>query len=524
VPYTLRVEVRSGTIRLLVDGVAIGTLAQNLQPLPGTIGIRSNSPASTTTTGQHIERLSATNIATADVLSIVTPVEYKVFQRGGVTGAVRTSGRYPTGTAAIEGRIRAFAGGAVVRDWVPLAGAVLSANAFSGAVPDVPQGGWYTIELRAKDAGGAVIATTAETGRRFGVGIVVVTIGSSTTAGAMSRAEGSEASPEPLCAHVEDAAGNWGQHVAAGVARGRLAKALVAATGVPVAVLNLAQPGSFLGDWAAGNAPWTVFTSRLAFLTGDNRCEFVLGSHGQNDASNGLVASVAQHRGQWHALIAAIRALAGQPELPLLIWGIQRYPAALAAGASVSNARAAEQALPGEIAGVHYLFSTVTMAMGADNIHLASASFPVLGDWIADAATRLLYAGGEWRAPVIEGARRVDDSHIDVAIQQYRGGDFTPASAITGFEISADNFATTIAVSAAARRDAGAIRLTHASSASPLRLRYQAGADPAIGGAVKDDSARALPLAPTIGSIAVARPGSGGPHGGALATGMRIGM
>lgn len=106
---------------------------------------------------------------------------------------------------------------------------------------------------------------------------------------------------------------------------------------------------------------------------------------------------------------------------------------------------------------------------------------------------------------MVAGVARVDDTHSDVTLAHFGGNDFTPASGITGFQISTDDFATVLAISAAARQSAAVIRLTHASTGgAAAKVRYQWGATPDISGAVNDNGAAVRPLGPMPVAIALA--------------------
>src|SRR3546814_2478345 len=128
---------------------------------------------------------------------------------------------------------------------------------------------------------------------------------------------------------------------------------------------------------------------------------------------------------------------------------------------------------------------------------------------MAQAAARVARAAGalfydtelEWRRPEVESVRWVDDSASDVTITHRGGDDLVPASGITGFQISTDDFGSLLTISSAARQAANVVRLHHAATGgAAAKVRYQYGAAPDVSGAVNDNNALPLPLAPLRGA------------------------
>src|SRR3546814_6220544 len=133
-------------------------------------------------------------------------------------------------------------------------------------------------------------------------------------------------------------------------------------------------------------------------------------------------------------------------------------------------ARAAEHAV-GQDSDVYLASTVVDLAMAGDNVHLSTAAMGTSAARVARCVGAVIHGSGlEWRNPAVLGVARVDDTHTDVVLQPRGGDDFTPTSGITGFEISTDDFATTLALSAAARQSANSIRLNQDRKST--RLNY----------------------------------------------------
>src|SRR3546814_8257796 len=100
--------------------------------------------------------------------------------------------------------------------------------------------------------------------------------------------------------------------------------------------------------------------------------------------------------------------------------------------------------------------------------------------------------------------RWVDVRASDFTIPHVGEDDLVPASGITGFQISTDDFGSLLTISSAARQAANVVRLHHAATGgAAAKVRYQYGAAPDVSGAVNDNNALPLPLAPMRGAMNV---------------------
>ena len=104
-----------------------------------------------------------------------------------------------------------------------------------------------------------------------------------------------------------------------------------------------------------------------------------------------------------------------------------------------------------------------------------------------------------WRGPRAVGYEIIDSTHTDIHLTHDGGTDFTPTTAITGFEVY--NGSSWLTPSAAVRQDASTVRLTHASATvSDVRLFYGGLLD--VTGVIKDNTALTLPIEP-FGTLGV---------------------
>ena len=181
---------------------------------------------------------------------LLLPEENAVFQRDGDgRAAVPVSGRVALPCAEASARLVPGLPGCEATPWT-----ALSVDAQSGAIAGrvaAPTSGWYSLEVRAGGGKSAPLIT-----RRVAVGDVFVFAGAeprivdsktTTPAGDFSMGNGSE--------WVTDAdTSSFPAHLAA---------ALASRFGVPVGLVDIADPGGALGAWEAGTARHRLLTDTI---------------------------------------------------------------------------------------------------------------------------------------------------------------------------------------------------------------------------------------------------------------------
>ncbi len=430
-----------------------------------------------------------------DNISLNDVAEHRIIQRLGTSGAIALSGGY-TRTDPTEIQARVTQGVAVVKDWTTLTGAAIGGGNWSGTLDAVPQGGMYTIQVRSRDDSGAVLASVPGS-HSWGVGDIYGLIGSSSAERWFTIGTGY--SPDPLL-KVYD--GTWKAATATGAAAVTFGNRAIADCSVPVAIMDYGVGGTKLNQWVTtSDASYAAFRSALAAV---GPIKAAIAVVGMNDARADEIASQSSHEANWRTLISHIRADAGDAGLPVLIWGAQRCAQAGMDDQQFAWMRNGEYAV-GQDAGVTLALTTVDLELIGDNLHLTETGMVTAAARLARTAGALFHGTGlEWRPPEAMTATLLDDTHSDVTIVHHAGGDFTPASGITGFQISTDDFATMLGIDAAVRQSANVIRLTHATTGGTIaKLRYQYGASPDVSGAVNDNSLSPLPLTPMRAALSI---------------------
>lgn len=445
--------------------------------------------------GTHTHGATSPGLVPGNAIAIADIADQRIFQRIGNAAAVAISGAY-AGTIPDMVQARVLHGATVIKDWTTLNGAMIGSGSWSGVLTDVPEGGMYRIEVRGQTSDGTVLANAAGT-TEWGVGDIYGLIGSSSAERWFTIGTGYV--PHDLLKTYD---GSWKAAASMGAAAVTFGNQAIADSGVPVAIMDYGVGGTRLSQWVStANTSYAAFAAALAAV-GPVRAVFVV--VGMNDARAGVIPSQAAHEANWRTLIGHIRADAGDPALPILIWGAQRCLQAGMDDQQFGWMRGAERTV-GQDANVRLAVTTVDLPLITDNLHLTEAAMVTAAQRMARTVGAMFHGTGiDWRAPEVTAVARVDDTTSDITITHHGGTDFAPVSGITGFEISNDAFVTLLSIGAAVRQSANVIRMTHASTAGlPAQLRYQYGAAPDVTGAVNDNAGLPLPLAPVEGGLEV---------------------
>ena len=97
-----------------------------------------------------------------------------VIQRRGKTADIIISGSFVGNPVGIEARAVKHSSNEPVTEWIEIDGAPKE-RVFMGILPDVPQGGWYRLMVRFKDAPEVMYKSRP----RVGVGVLATLIGQS---------------------------------------------------------------------------------------------------------------------------------------------------------------------------------------------------------------------------------------------------------------------------------------------------------------------------------------------------------
>jgi hypothetical protein len=459
---------------------------------------------------------------------------YRVFQRdiGGMSKSITISGTYSNmNWSRVEARVLWHGTNTAVVDWTTI-DPTPGGGTFSGNL-SVPQGGWYNVEIRALDTGGAVIGSSRGT-NKWGVGMIILVIGQSNMVG--------NGQPPFTIANSDLAvnysnAGRW-EHLAdpyddesppgavdsdndvistynvGGSMIPALANSLLQTFNFPIAFVPSAKGGSNLYvnenhyGWAYRN-PSNHFDTSTLYGQSITKAQSVGGVEliimHQGEADTNAHRSEAQYESDFTTMIGNYRQDL-YATIPIFICqlgtiGIAGDPRTDADVVAIRNAQ-------------HDLDNGVNIFMAAtamdqprmDDVHYTIPGLNAIGGRMAQTIKYYSGATSYYRGPAINSAVFSDGNRSQVIVTlNHRGGtDITPAMGITGFEVF-DN-SSSITIQSAARYATDAVQLTLSrsiSSGHTVTLRYLYGMTPNISGLVKDNSPLALPLENTTADLMV---------------------
>lgn len=283
------------------------------------------------------------------------------------------------------------------------------------------------------------------------------------------------------------------------------AKIIADRTNLPARYLMRGRGGTtVLNDWLpAGSGDRKALVDGIKAMGG---CDLLEWACGFNDALQNIVTDEATHLANLRQLFALIRQETGLPSLKIAVGVAQLYTGTGTAGpdAAWTALRSAEMKA-GQDPNCFFSTHWFDLPQGGDGIHLTGAAVLTHAARVAENALAALGLGGAVleTGPRITAAEAVYTTKTRVTLAHSTGTDFTPATGITGLQVSFDNGQTMVSPTAIARATATAIELTHAASggAAPTVYAY-AGKAPNVSGVVRDNSLRALPLNPTyVGGV-----------------------
>lgn len=385
--------------------VSIGTLTSGSR---GSIGSFVQSTAGAKTMSWVVsggyQRVAMVNLSfeAAPVISLtLTDVATgRVYQRTGTTANITVAGTYAgTAPTTIEARVIDPASADVVA-WTVLTSATIGGGSFSGTLPSVPQGGGidssvgYRLQVRSKDAGGVVIASSNGT-HYWGVGDLVGLMGSSTMAAMITDATATTAN-----VRLSKYTGTWAACTGAGAIA--LGNQMIADNpGIPVGFIAGGVGGTTLAQWySAADSNYLAFLALITAVGG--KLALVLCHVGSNDARNETLISQADHESKYRTLISNLRTALGQATMPVFLWGCQRAPDEPGGSDSYwSYARAAEMNVADDTN--NYLACTVVdLPLAGDNVHLstgATGGMATAGLRVARAIKSVLLGIGTYKGP-----------------------------------------------------------------------------------------------------------------------------
>lgn len=470
-----------------------GATAATYTPVVGDVGkqlrvrqIATNTQASTSADSVGVL------INSEDVgLALNEPTAERIYQRIAGFAQVPIGGTF-TGAApaSIEYQLYAPDGTTVIKPWAT-AGATFGAGTWtaSPSMPAPSNGQKYRIAVRSKNSSAAIIATTAVSSNQFGVGDIILVIGSSSATAWFNNGSGANLIPDnastSLLNEGHTAERYWSLFGTNGRAS-QMAAYIAQSTGVPIAMAPLSLGGSKLAEWADTASLGGRIVATIANVGG--KVGGMFSTAGSNDITSANGApSVQSHLDTMLTVASIARNSGNQPELPILWSGINRRTNAFDGPAN--NARAAENIFGGTAYANNYHVQTLDFELSSDGTHLTGAGYIACCD-------RIQYVWSEGRKGIkMRGPEinriAVNGANVVVTVTQYGANDLTPATNGTGFT-AYDASGNPLTVSNSRRLSGNQIGLM--CSGTPARVCYLEGQGPAVGTPYYNDAARPLPM------------------------------
>ncbi|MBW2366912.1 MAG: hypothetical protein JRH15_03400 [Deltaproteobacteria bacterium] len=417
----------------------------------------------------------------------------RIFQRRGHAADIIVSGRYNGPPTVIEARVIRDEATDPVVAWSAI-DAQPENGIFVGVLPDVPQGGWYHIQIRSKDNPRISDAGIS----RWGVGVLAACLGQSNMKEWFHAGE--DLTADPLLRIYGQ--GGWTPPGIIGNGAIAFGNTMVARLGIPVGLLDFSVNGSGLrkeADWGTGfwedRLPGGIYDQFVSGVTdAGGALEFAVWTQGEADAARGSVTE-GEYRDSLESFITNqirtdIENASESPNLPFLVVMMVKRPGGK--DAPHQAIRNAMRQVTETVADCYPAATTLDL-QNQGRQHLAPEAYITLGRRVAQSALYTLGMADYHRGPSVESALQRDAHQLQVRLHHRGGTDFTPDSGLTGWTVIAEG--KPVPVSKVYRHDSQTIRIDLARPVNkPIRIRYLYGAMPDAGRAVRDNSDMRLPL------------------------------
>jgi hypothetical protein len=417
----------------------------------------------------------------------------RIFQRRGNSAKIVISGTYTGMIAGVEVRVVSAGSSEVIVPWT-LIDETPKNGIFMGMMPNVPQGGWYRLQVR--DSKNHAITSRGH--NKWGVGMLVACLGQSNMKEWFHT--GDSLKGHPLLRKYTARA--WAELGDIGHGAIAFGNRIIERLGIPVGILDFSKNGSGLrkeADWGTGywedTTPGSIYSRLVSGVAqAGGFLEFVIWIQGEADAARGTVTEQ-EYRSSLQSFITnQIRSdleNGSQHEyLPFLIVMMVKRPRGQdEPHQAIRNA----QKYVAENLADCYLAATTLDLKNHGKQHLDPDAYIAMGRRVSQTVLYILGEETYYRGPTVSEVKPLDDRTIDIRLKHNGGSDFTPPTGITGWELLENG--NLVSIEKVYRHDAQTIRVVigHPIEGS-AEIRYLYGAMPDATHPVVDNSAMSLPL------------------------------
>jgi hypothetical protein len=439
------------------------------------------------------EQLAEVPLSTSPALTVSDFKDGSIFQRQGQSADIVVSGNYKGQVEAVEARI---VKNNTIEELVPwtLIDSALQNGIFVGTLADVPQGGWYNIQVRSHND-----HTIFSNGQhKWGVGMLVACLGQSNMKEWFYT--GNDLEAHSLLRKFSDR--GWSKLADQGNGAIAFGNRLIEQLGIPVGLLDYSVNGSGLrkeADWGTGywedTSPNSIYDRFVAGISNaGGAAEFVIWIQGEADAARGTVTKNEYADSLEHFIINQVRSDiangSDRENLPFLIVMMIKRPGGK--DGPHQDIRDAQRHVVENVAEC-YLAATTLDLKNHGRQHLTPKAYISMGNRVAQTVLHVLGKETYHRGPSVTNVKQIDSSTLEIAIKHNGGNDFKPDAGITGWEVIADGISVPVKKVYRHNPQAIRIRLEHPLDGK-AQIRYLYGAMPDAKNPVIDNSPLSLPL------------------------------
>ena len=417
----------------------------------------------------------------------------RIFQRKGLSAKIVVSGTFTGMIDSVEARVIKDETSEEVVPWTVIDKSSQN-GIFMGTIPNVPQGGWYNLQVR--DSKNHSISNRGTS--RWGVGMLVACLGQSNMKEWFYTGDFLKA--HPLLRKYT--ASGWAELDDKGNAAIAFGNRLIDRLDIPVGLLDFSINGSGLrneADWGTGYWEDTAAGSIYRrFVSGVVECggtlEFVIWIQGEADAARGTVTEQEYSSSLKSFITNQIRSdveNGSQREyLPFLVVMMVKRPGGQ--DEPHQAIRDAQKYVTENLSECYLAAATLDLKNQGKQ-HLAPEAYTVMGRRVSQTVLYILGEETYYRGPIVSEVNPLDNRTIDIRIKHNGGSDFTPPSGITGWEILENG--NLVPIDKVYRHDANTIRIIIRHPIEDnVEIRYLYGAMPDAVHPVLDNSTMTLPL------------------------------
>ncbi|MBW2434698.1 MAG: hypothetical protein JRF36_13910 [Deltaproteobacteria bacterium] len=437
--------------------------------------------------------ITATSPPTLAAITLTDFADGRIFQRQETSADIVVSGTYDGSLPAIEARVVQSDTQAQIVPWRVIDPSPAN-GIFVGRLNKVPQGGWYTLQVRSQ-SNHRIMANGKN---RWGVGMLIACLGQSNMNEWFHT--GNDLKAHSLLRKFN--AKGWSRLDTTGNAAIAFGNRIIERLGIPIGLLDFGVNGSGLrkeADWGTGywadtrpDSIYNRFINGVAAVGG--MLEYVIWIQGEADAAKGTVTQEEYAFSLTHFIENQIRIDivngSQREQLPFLIVMMIRRP-----GGRDEPHQAIRNAQVQVVESVSncYLAATTLDLKNHGRQHLTPKAYIAMGQRAAQAVLYVVGKETYHRGPQVIAAGQIDARTVEIKIQHHGGNDFAPVSGISGWEIIAGG--RRVPIQEVYRHDARTIRIVTAQPLSgPASIRYLYGAVPDVKRPVMDNSPLSLPL------------------------------